>query len=298
MRRLVCLGAMALALFTAGCGGDDANVDRTIPVASTAGMGGQPIPVITGVTVSPVNATITTGQQVQFVASTQFGQEQATWTSSNSGIATISTTGLVTGISPGTVTISATASGGSIGTTTLTVSPVPVTALTISPNPVQLALNTRRQLTASTTLANGQTQDVTTQVTWSAANTGVVQVSPTGELIAVGPGSTSVTATLGAQTATTFVTVNNVGLQNVTFTPIVSSLRVGQSVQLTATGTFSDGTQQDITSSASWFSNNPNVAAVTNTPPKGQLLGVSPGTANIQASIGEVGASFAVNITP
>ena len=108
MRRLVLLGTMALALFTVGCGGDDANVDRTIPVNSTAGMGGQPIPVITGVTISPSNPTITVGQRLQFSAATQFGVEQATWTSSNSAIASVgSSSGEVTGVSPGVVTLSA-----------------------------------------------------------------------------------------------------------------------------------------------------------------------------------------------
>jgi len=287
-----------LALFTLGCGGDDANVDRTIPVNSTAGMGGTPIPVITGVTITPAGATITPGQTLQLTASTQFGVESATWTSSNSGIASVSNTGLVTGLAPGVVDISATTSGGSIGTTRLTVAPIQVTGLTISPNPVNLAINTRLQLQAFTTLANGQNQEVTTQVSWSTGNNSVAQVSATGELIAVGPGSTTVTATQGAQTATASVIVSNVGLQNVTFSPAISTLRVGNSVQITATGTFSNGSQQDITQSASWSSSNPNVASVTNLSPKGQLLGVSPGTAIIQASIGEVGASFQVTVTP
>lgn len=300
MRRLVLLGTLALALFTVGCGGDDANVDRTVTVPSTAGMGGQPIPVITGVAIGPANPTITVGQSLQLAASTSFGPEPgATWTSSNSQIASITSSGLVTGLSPGTVTVTVTASGGSLGSTNVTVSPVAVTSLAITPNPVQLAVNTRVQLAATTTLANGQQQEVTTQVGWTTANGSVAQVSATGELVAVGPGTTTVTATQpGGQTATATVTVTNVGLQNITFAPAISNFRVGNSIQITATGTFTDGSQQDITQSASWFSSNPGVATVTNTVPKGQVVGISPGVATIQASIGEVGSSFQVNVSP
>ena len=70
MRRLVCLGAMVLALFTVGCGGDDANVDRTLTVPSTAGMGGTPVPIVGPVILSPVNGTVAVGGQLQFAAST------------------------------------------------------------------------------------------------------------------------------------------------------------------------------------------------------------------------------------
>ncbi len=286
--RILAWMAVVLALFTAGCGGDD-----------SVGIN-QPYPVVNGVTLSPANATITPGQQLQFAANTSAGDQagQSTWTSSNSAIASISNSGLATGLAPGTVTITATVPGGVLGSTTLTVGAPAVTGLSISPNPIQLALNTRRQLAATATFLNGANQDVTTQVNWSTGNPAVAQVSTTGELIAVGPGQTTVTATQGSTLATAVATVSSASLQSVSFSPAVSSLRVGQQIQLTATGTFSDGSVQDITNSASWTSSNPNVAGVSNVVPKGLLNGASPGPATIQASIGEVGASFGVTVTP
>jgi len=84
---------------------------------------------ISAITVSPSNPTIllSTGQQQQFTATATFSDgtigdvtTSAAWTSSNTNVATISTTGLATPVSQGNTTIGASL-GGVAGTTTLTV---------------------------------------------------------------------------------------------------------------------------------------------------------------------------------
>ena len=102
-----------------------------------------PAPTLTSITVTPANPSILTGASQQFTAtgtysdgSTQNITSQATWTSSNTGVATISTAGLATGVSVGDTTISATLAGVT-GSTPLTVQPAPLAITTTSlPNGV------------------------------------------------------------------------------------------------------------------------------------------------------------------
>ncbi|MBM3842946.1 MAG: hypothetical protein FJ397_06730 [Verrucomicrobia bacterium] len=84
-----------------------------------------PVPVAT-VTIAPTSATVTVGGTQQLTATTRDASgnvltgRTVTWTSSNTGVATVSTTGLVTAVAAGSATISATSEGRS-GTAAITV---------------------------------------------------------------------------------------------------------------------------------------------------------------------------------
>jgi hypothetical protein len=93
---------------------------------------------LSSVAVTPTNPTIPTGSTLQFTAiatysdgSTQDVTGTATWASSNTTVATISSGGLATGSRSGTTTISAT-QGGIAGSTPLTVQTTPLTITTTS----------------------------------------------------------------------------------------------------------------------------------------------------------------------
>ncbi len=103
-----------------------------------------PAPTLNSIAVAPVNPSINTGATQQFTAtgnysdgSTQNMTSQATWTSSNTSVATVNgSSGLATGVSAGTTTITATLSGKS-GSTNLAVQAAPLTITTSSlPNGV------------------------------------------------------------------------------------------------------------------------------------------------------------------
>jgi uncharacterized protein YjdB len=82
---------------------------------------------LTSITVTPANPTISVGKTQQFTATANYSNNtssnitgSATWSSSDTTIATVTSGGLATGVAPGNTTI--TASSGTIsGTTTLTV---------------------------------------------------------------------------------------------------------------------------------------------------------------------------------
>jgi len=84
------------------------------------------------ITISPAAPALASGQTVQLTATGNIGHgahptgsqnvtDQATWASSTPSVATVSSTGLVTGVGSGTTTITATMAGPVIGSVTLTV---------------------------------------------------------------------------------------------------------------------------------------------------------------------------------
>lgn len=98
--------------------------------------GGNPgnVPV-TGVALNPSTAQVEAGQSVQLtanVAPSNATNKQVTWTTANSTIASVSPNGLVTGIAPGTTTVTATtADGNKTATATITVVSAPSTVIVI-----------------------------------------------------------------------------------------------------------------------------------------------------------------------
>ena len=83
-------------------------------------------PGVKSVTVTPSSASIAVNGTVQLTATASPPKSASTftWTSSNTAVATVSTSGLVTGVSGGTATIAA-AAGGVTGTSTVTVTTTP-----------------------------------------------------------------------------------------------------------------------------------------------------------------------------
>jgi uncharacterized membrane protein len=114
--------------------------------ASTSGG-----PLLTSITVTPINPTILVGAQQQFTATGNYsdGSHQnltnsADWTSSLTSVATINSSGLATGVAPGSTTIQA-AVGTINGSTTLTVT----AAFTVSPRGAVVTFTQTQQFTAT-----------------------------------------------------------------------------------------------------------------------------------------------------
>jgi hypothetical protein len=161
-------------------------------------------------------ATAAVGQTSQFQAlavytksghatTTQDMTNQATWQSSTPAIATISSTGLATGVSQGTGPISATlqgAFGTVVGTSNITVTAAVsggaggnLSSLAIVPTSQGVTtLNETGQFIAIGTLATGATEDLTNQVTWSSSDVKVATVNSSGLVTGLNPGTTTITA--------------------------------------------------------------------------------------------------------
>ena len=134
-------------------------------------------------------------------------------TSSNEKVATVNNFGRVTGIAPGTATITATC--GSVtastkvtvisipnetGTTTASSSSNSGQVVTVTPSYIVLKPGATRTLSASV-----KPSSASQKFTYKSANSNIATVSPSGVITAVGTGATSITVSNG--TASTMVTV-------------------------------------------------------------------------------------------
>ncbi len=142
-----------------------------------------PAPTLSSITITPAGLTISAGTTQQFTAtglysdgSTQNITSQTTWASSNTGIATINSSGLATGVSSGSATISA-AQSGKTGSTTLNVQSQSV-ALTITT--ASLAGGTLNVSYSATLAASGGTPPYTWTIASGSLPTGLSLTSSTG----------------------------------------------------------------------------------------------------------------------
>ena len=241
-------------------------------------------PVLDLIQVTPANGTVILPATQQFTAtgifsdsSTQDLTTSATWSSSSAGVATIgANTGLATAAGPGTTTISASFNAVT-GSTSFTV--IALTSIAISPSNPRVVFGSKLQFTATGTYSDGSTQNLTTSATWSSSKTGVATIGAnTGLATTAGPGTTTISATFNAVTGSTSFTV--IALTSIAISPSNPSIVFGSKLQLTATGTYSDGSTRDFTATAAWSSSNLGVATVNAT---GLVTSVHEGTTTIQA---------------
>ncbi|HYT72635.1 MAG TPA: Ig-like domain-containing protein, partial [Gemmatimonadales bacterium] len=276
-------------------------------VAATAHPGGQSdtasvsvvctVPV-GSVTVTPPSPTIPQGQTVQLGATVMDTSgnplsSQVTWASGNSAVATVSSSGLVTGVTAGSATITAT-SGGQTGSATVTVTPVSVASVAVSPATASVPVGQTVPLTAAPKDANGTTLSGRA-VSWTSSNTSVATVDASGLVTGVAVGSATITATSEGQSGSAAVTVAAapVPVASVAVTPATASIQVGQTVPLTAAPKDANGTTLS-GRAVSWTSSNTSVATVD---ASGLVTGVAVGSATITATSEGKSGSAAVTVT-
>lgn len=156
--------------------------------ASDFGVIAEPTPTpVTSVNVTPAAGTLPVSGNLQLSATTVPGGGYVEWDSSNEAVATVSASGLVVGVGPGTATISAT-SGGVIGTAEVTVEAI--TAVEVDPDTVSIEVDATQQLNVTTTPEGGA-------VTYVSAAPNVATVSPTGLVTGVTVGETEITVSSG-----------------------------------------------------------------------------------------------------
>jgi uncharacterized protein YjdB len=166
---------------------------------------------VVSVTVTPASANVPAGQTVQLTATPRDANGNAlsgrtiTWSSDNTTVATVSTSGLVTAKVAGTATITATSEGQS-GSASVTVTTVPVATVTVTPATASVPVGQTVQLTATPRDANGNALSGRT-ITWVSDNTTAATVSASGLVTAKVAGSATITATSEGQSGSASITV-------------------------------------------------------------------------------------------
>lgn len=263
-------------------------------------------PALVSIAVTPANSSIAVGTTRQFTATGNYTDgstanltSTVTWSSSNSGAATINAAGLATSTSaPGTTTISA-SSGGISGSTLLTNGSATLASIAVTPNNSSIATGATEQFTATGTYTDGSTQNLTTQATWTSSSGATANVSnspgSTGLATALGQGSTTITGTLGSVSGSTALNVTSAALVSIALTPSSITVPTGTQQQFTATGTYANSTTQDITATVAWSSSSPSIATISN---GGVVAAIKQGTTTLTATLGTIGGSAQLTVGP
>jgi hypothetical protein len=161
-------------------------------------------------------------------------------------------------------------------------------SITVTPqNPTVQPAKTQ-QFTATGTLGDGTTKDVSSQATWTSSNTNIATISNTGLASTVAVGNTTISAAMNDVTGSTTLTVSNQVISSIAITPANPTIAVGGTQQFVAIATLSDGTTSNVSSSVTWTSSNPAVATITNT---GLASALTAGSTTITATSGSVTAT-------
>lgn len=292
-------------------------------------------PTLRYVSVAPTSATIyaaaTTGGETTTIAPCTTQQFAATgyysdgtqkdissiagWGSSNTGTATINSSGLASvassvPVAGGTSVISAT-SGGASATANLAVDVL--TGITVTPAAATVPLGGTQQYAATGTFnvpgsTTPKTIDLTTIVAWSVTGgttssdgtTNANDVASIGtatglltSLVGAAVGSTTqVIATLCSINGSTSVTIGPPTTSTFRVTPGTATVVVGQTVDFTASIVNPDGTTSPVTTPVTWTSSTTGTTTVASilgnpvAPFDGLARGVAPGTATITATNG------------
>jgi len=306
-RPLLCVLLLTLLALLANCGGSSSSGYANMPSSSQPGASPAPSgaagPTLTALGITPVAPTIARTTAQEFVAtgvfsdgSTQDLTQSASWSTSNENVASLIRPGLVRGLTPGQATISASLSGVSTRVN-LTVSNASLRAIQVTQAAASIARDTAQQFVATGLFDDLSTQDLTDQVTWSSDNASVSFSSvEEGQAQATVPVSAvTVTASLGGVTGTSIFSVTPASLVSLHVTPPFSEVTLGTSVDYKATGRFSDGSTQDLTTAVLWTSSLPEVATITD---KGRARSTGTGEATLTARAGRFSDSATLFVKP
>ncbi len=242
----------------------------SVGVSASANLTVGAAPLVS-ITVTPANISLATGTTQQYTAtgqwadgSTQDITSTVTWTSTATSVASITAGGLAMANAQGTTTIEV-RSGSVTASTNLSVTAATVVHLEVSPSPASVAAGGVTPLVVVANFSDGTSQNVTGSATYTSSNPGVVSISSDGTLRGTSTGSATVQIALGNSTITLNVTTTPATLTGITITPANTNLAAGMSQQFTATGTFSDGSTQDLTNTLAWATSAASVATVNPT---------------------------------
>lgn len=297
------------ALATVGSGGV-LTAQASGTAAITAAMGGISgsanltiAPKLVSIAVTPATRTIAASTKQQFIAtgtysdnSTQPITGSVTWSSSNTGVASISTNsptqGLATGIGAGTTTITAT-SGNISGTATLTVTSASATSLAIA-GPASIALFVSQQFTVTATFSDGSTQDVTNVATWSSSSSSVATITVSGLVTGKSLGSTNISAAFESVNTSVPLTVDASNLNSIEIQDGTGSTAQGTKVTIVAIGHFNNGSTNNLSGIVTWQSSDGTIASFGSV---NQLSAIKPGTVTITATLGSISGSAQFTVT-
>lgn len=249
----------------------------------------------TGISLSETTVELKPGETHQLTATVlpqNASNAEVTWCSDKELVATVSSSGLVTGVGPGETTVHAvTVDGGKMASCLVKVG-TPVKGITLSKSLATLYVgDPSLDISATLTPANATEKSLD----WSSSDGTVASVIPGAALHAVikplKPGETTITATTkdGGFTATCKVTVKR-HVSAVSLNKSSLDMSVGDTESLTATVAPADASDKTV----SWSSGNSAVVSVSD---DGKVTANKPGTAVIKVVTNDLSKEATCTVT-
>lgn len=185
--------------------------------------------------------------------------------------------------------------------TPLVVTAATLKSLAISPTAPRIAKGLTQPFTAKASFSDGTTQDVTATASWSVKDltgTLVATISTKGVATAQNAGQARITARYLGQSAVATLVVTAATLQTLTLSPENPRIAQGTTQRFSATGTFSDGTSQDVASLVDWFVTDVTGTNVATSDSNGTVTGLQVGQAQVEASYPGHSVQTMLTVTP
>jgi len=289
---------------------------ETVVFARYMGLEGRADLTVTGamleaIEVSPLNPTLGTGEVQRFTATAIYSDgtrvdvsADATWSSTEPRVASVTADGQVSTATAGETTITA-AFGGRRGASTVTVTGSALERLVIEPRSLELGLAEEGSLRAFAEYSDGTRTDVTESASWASSDAATVSVSTTagsrGRVSSIALGTATITARFETVSATATVEVNDDVLELIAITPDTATTGAGGTVEYRAVGRYFDGTSRtyrDITASVTWSVRAATVASVSNAAgTQGVASGIAEGTTTVTATLGSISDTAELIVT-
>ena len=258
------------------------------------------LPPVATVMVDPSSVSMHLGDSLQFTAyaisadgDTLTGHA-VTWISGSTGVAQVSTSGMVRAVGVGgPITIIAMIEGRS-GTSELTVTPVPVASVVVDPPTATIEQGQTLALTAHALSADGDTLSGRI-VTWTTSDSAIATVNAAGVVTATGVGGPiTITAAAEGASGTAAITVTPIPVASVVVDPATATIEEGDTIVLVARTVAASG--DTLTGRpVSWTSSDTAIATVDGA---GIVTGVNAGgPVTITATAEGVSGTASVTVT-
>lgn len=259
----------------ASCGGKSATCKITVK---------EPVVAVTSVELDKSEITLDAEETYTLKATVKpdnATDKTVTWASTKTDVATVDNNGKITGVNNGVASVTAT-SGGKSASCKVT---VVVKVKLISLSQASATLGVDETVTLTATVSPDNAADKT--VTWSTSDGSVASVS-NGVVTAKKIGTATITAKAGDKSATCAITVIATPVTSVTLSQTSASLKVGETVTLSATVKPDNATDKTVT----WSTSDGSVATVSN----GVVTAKKIGTATITAKAGDKSATCTITV--
>ena len=223
---------------------------------------------------------------------------QATWSLDDYNIASVGNdsddhAGVVLGLSAGTVTVTASYQG-KTATNTTHVSAATLDHVVINPanETVPVGISLKYQMFAI--YSDSSSIDVTSSTSWQSTDSSIAIINNQGLANAKNTGATDIKGTYQEISASAPLTVVGATITAIQITPAVSDVAVGSQINFTAIASFSDNTTRDITTHATWLSNDAAVVSIITVGANGgQASALNAGSTEITAELEGISSNSA-----